>query len=374
MRRHSNQGTCRGPEVPARRGRADLLTPERPGDRSERSFLSWHRSRGPEELNGVSGYLALHERPDQAELGAHLDGALCIFAAVAVLQLRDRSAGPCRPQRGRLRARGQRDELRARRRSTTGTRSSTAPRVSATSVFQTDTADRRFTGGSKDTLDVSQWAWDSQSGPDKDDILHAYAGLYENGGDEITVFGLDRFANNGDANVGFWFFQNAIGVNADGTFSGVHKNGDVFIVSEFDSRRRRLHDRPLQWLNGGLSQVVSGDRVRRRRQRRDLRHRQRRDRAFPLAVHPQAGTGRDASRSRASSKAARTWAPSSARAPVLLDVPRRDPQLDLHHGRAQELPPRHVQYLPAADDRDPAQQRIGRLRRDRHRHGDAVRH
>lgn len=126
------------------------------------------------------------------------------------------------------------------------------------SVFQTDTANRRFTGGSKDTLDVSQWAWDSQSSPDKDDILHAYAGQYENGGDEITVFGLDRFANNGDANVGFWFFQNPIGVNANGTFSGSHKNGDVFIVSEFDSGGDVSTIVLYKWLNGGLSQIVSG--------------------------------------------------------------------------------------------------------------------
>ena len=125
-------------------------------------------------------------------------------------------------------------------------------------VFQTDTANRRFTGGSKDTLDVSQWAWDSQSSPDKDDILHAYAGQYENGGDEITVFGLDRFANNGDANVGFWFFQNPIGVNANGTFSGSHKNGDVFIVSEFDSGGDVSTIVLYKWLNGGLSQIVSG--------------------------------------------------------------------------------------------------------------------
>jgi uncharacterized repeat protein (TIGR01451 family) len=125
-------------------------------------------------------------------------------------------------------------------------------------VFQTDTAGRRFTGGSKDTLDVDQWAWDTQSVPDKDDILHAYAGEYENGGDEVTVFGLDRFANNGDANVGFWFFQQGITVNADGTFTGHHVNGDVFIVSEFDSGGDVSTIVLYKWLNGGLTQVVSG--------------------------------------------------------------------------------------------------------------------
>ena len=79
-----------------------------------------------------------------------------------------------------------------------------------TSTFIADTAGLRFTVGSKDTLDFPQNGWDVNSVPDKDDITNAYAAVYDAGGDPVLVFGLDRFANNGDASVGFWFFQQPI--------------------------------------------------------------------------------------------------------------------------------------------------------------------
>jgi hypothetical protein len=54
----------------------------------------------------------------------------------------------------------------------------------------------------------------------------------------VVFFGMDRFDNSGDAQNGFWFFQNAIslgsGKSGGGTtFNGVHKNGDVLVVSDF---------------------------------------------------------------------------------------------------------------------------------------------
>src|SRR5258708_25985650 len=49
---------------------------------------------------------------------------------------------------------------------------------------------------------------------------------------------MDRFDNSGDAQNAFWFFQNPIGlgttkVGAGQTFTGVHKNGDLLVVSDF---------------------------------------------------------------------------------------------------------------------------------------------
>lgn len=114
------------------------------------------------------------------------------------------------------------------------------------------------TGGSKDTNDVSQWKNTSGSVPDKDDITNAYAAAYRvnttSGGPQPHTwiyFGADRFANNGDSNIGFWFFQNNIGPGSGGSggtsFTGtpcpsgatncnpgdLHRDGDVFIVSAF---------------------------------------------------------------------------------------------------------------------------------------------
>ena len=98
------------------------------------------------------------------------------------------------------------------------------------------------TGGSKDVNDINQWM--HQTGdvaPDKDEILNAYAAAYvntldtanSNPGDLILYFGLDRLANNGDAQVGFWFFQSTHARNPDGTFSGVHQVGDILVLSHF---------------------------------------------------------------------------------------------------------------------------------------------
>jgi len=97
-------------------------------------------------------------------------------------------------------------------------------------------------GGSKDVNDINQWR--HQTGdvaPDKDEILNAYAAAYvnttdtanANPGDLIIYFGLDRLANNGDAQVGFWFFQGTHSLNPDGTFSGVHQVGDLLVLSHF---------------------------------------------------------------------------------------------------------------------------------------------
>src|SRR5262249_6524697 len=80
-------------------------------------------------------------------------------------------------------------------------------------------SDRIFTGGgSKDFSEINQWQHTIGSVPDKDEINDAYAALYEVSGTRFLYFGGDRFAQNGDAQIGFWFFQNAISVNPNGTF------------------------------------------------------------------------------------------------------------------------------------------------------------
>lgn len=88
-------------------------------------------------------------------------------------------------------------------------------------------------GGSKDISDLSQWKWKNGSVPDKDDIEHAYAAAYGSGGQLTLYIGADRFANSGDAMMGAWFFQDTVEAKADGTFSGQHKNGDIFWTGEF---------------------------------------------------------------------------------------------------------------------------------------------
>ncbi len=128
----------------------------------------------------------------------------------------------------------------------------------ATTGILTDTAGRRFTGGSKDTLDMPSNSWDSANVPDKDDILHAYAALYEINGNDTVVFGLDRYANNGTAHAGFWFFQDEIVANANGSFSGQRTVGDVFIVSNFTSGGDLSTIAFHTWTGSGLSAATTG--------------------------------------------------------------------------------------------------------------------
>src|SRR2546422_6519465 len=132
----------------------------------------------------------------------------------------------------------------------------------------TSTSDRAAStfngGGSKDPLDINNWAWNDGSGslPDKDNLLYAYAARYNvtgTGGTtdcasgqtcDVIYFGLDRFDNSGDAQNGFWFIQNkwGEGTNKVGGATGFSctdptpgtdpsddfpRNGDLLVVSDF---------------------------------------------------------------------------------------------------------------------------------------------
>jgi uncharacterized repeat protein (TIGR01451 family)/fimbrial isopeptide formation D2 family protein len=88
------------------------------------------------------------------------------------------------------------------------------------------------TGGSKDENDIPDWAITSTAVPDKDELTDAYAAVYQKNGDTWVYFGADRFDNDGDAQIGFWFFQNDIGI-ANGDFTGQHADGDVLVLSEY---------------------------------------------------------------------------------------------------------------------------------------------
>jgi hypothetical protein len=114
-------------------------------------------------------------------------------------------------------------------------------------------------GGSKDTLDVTQWMHTSGNVPDKDEITNAYAAAYNNAaGDLLVFFGADRFATNGDSQVGFWFFQQDVHTNANGTFSGSHTNGDLLVLSHFSQGGGVVAIEVYEWQNGGLLFLTSG--------------------------------------------------------------------------------------------------------------------
>jgi hypothetical protein len=100
--------------------------------------------------------------------------------------------------------------------------------------------DNIFVGGqSTDINDLSQWRIGQGTPQAKADLADVFAAAYEVpvGGQTHTVvnFGADRISNNGNATVGFWFFQNRITVNPNGTINGVHAVGDLLIVADYAS-------------------------------------------------------------------------------------------------------------------------------------------
>ena len=96
-------------------------------------------------------------------------------------------------------------------------------------------------GGSKDPQDINQWAWKDAGGlPDKDNLLHSFAARYATPAGQVLYFGSDRLDNSGDAQQGFWFFQNSIALGSNSVgggsgFTGVHKAGDLLVISDFSN-------------------------------------------------------------------------------------------------------------------------------------------
>lgn len=95
-------------------------------------------------------------------------------------------------------------------------------------------ADSIFTGGgSKDISDISQWRHETGNVPEKDDIRDAYAAAYFANGSLSIYFGADRFANNGDAQIGIWLFQDRVEMLPNGAFDGSHTDKDLLVLSNF---------------------------------------------------------------------------------------------------------------------------------------------
>ena len=124
-------------------------------------------------------------------------------------------------------------------------------------------------GGSKDVRDVSSWGWSGTDvAPDKDEILNAFAAGYvddvvardtstgavtegaDGTEDTILYFGADRFANDGDAAIGFWFFKNTITRNSTGGFNGSHTLGDILVVSDFSNGGGVSTINVWEWVGG----------------------------------------------------------------------------------------------------------------------------
>ncbi len=139
--------------------------------------------------------------------------------------------------------------------STTATTQTTAPKSTARTWKDASGTPEIYTGGgSKDFNDPeADWLWKPKDTvPDKDTIIHAFAARYSLAPDanncpsgidptcEVIFFGVDRFDNSGDAQLGFWLFQNKVQTTQTASqggfkFSGQHKTGDLLVISDFSN-------------------------------------------------------------------------------------------------------------------------------------------
>jgi uncharacterized repeat protein (TIGR01451 family) len=119
-------------------------------------------------------------------------------------------------------------------------------------------------GGSKDEQPISAWKWTAGAGvQDKNDIEHAFAAAYTavggaRDGHTIVYFGQDRYAQDGDAFVGFWFFKGGVSEHAGGTFNGAHQDGDILVQVNFTNGGVIQDFKISKWLSGALHQVDTG--------------------------------------------------------------------------------------------------------------------
>jgi hypothetical protein len=118
-----------------------------------------------------------------------------------------------------------------------------------------------FTQGSKDTLSIAG-GWScakSNNVGDKVDVVNAYATAFVNAAGEVFLyFALERFGNDGDSNLGFWFTRDS-GVEcevASGSakkFSGDHEDGDLLIVAELTQGGDVDTIRAYRWMDDGVT-------------------------------------------------------------------------------------------------------------------------
>ncbi|MGH9152534.1 MAG: DUF7507 domain-containing protein [Acidimicrobiales bacterium] len=149
-----------------------------------------------------------------------------------------------------------------------GTRITPLPASFVDSGFDADHAfpdTSTFTGGSKDTLDVSGWSCTGSNNlGGKFDIVNAYSTIYEvpantgtfSAGDQLLFFGIERAATEGDGAMGFWFLKDG-SVDCEKTsggkapaFTGNHVDGDIFVAAGFSNGGTEASVTAYEWKGG----------------------------------------------------------------------------------------------------------------------------
>lgn len=123
--------------------------------------------------------------------------------------------------------------------------------------------ERYFTGGgSKDDNAISQWrSTEGNPTPNKNNITNAYAKAYtDTNGHLIIAFGADRYDDEGDAAMGFWFLSNPNAVTGS-TFSGTHTDSDVLIQVDYVQGGSMAEIQIFKWQGDGTGTHGSPNKV-----------------------------------------------------------------------------------------------------------------
>jgi len=135
--------------------------------------------------------------------------------------------------------------------------------------FGNGVLDNQFTQGSKDFFFAADWRWEIGQTKAKNDLQNAAASIRPAGtvqdatgaavaGGPFLVFAGDRSSNNGDAQIGFWFFQNGTQpvTQANGTKNFAPPKhvapiiGDILVLADFTGGGRDALVTVLEWTPG----------------------------------------------------------------------------------------------------------------------------
>ena len=113
--------------------------------------------------------------------------------------------------------------------------------------FGNGVVDNQFTKGSKDFMLAADQRWVIGQTKAKNDIANGAAVLI---GTNLYFAG-DRTSNNGDAQIGFWFYLNGTGPAPEGNFAPPHVVGDLLILANFTNGGRNALVTVYKWVGTG---------------------------------------------------------------------------------------------------------------------------
>ena len=137
--------------------------------------------------------------------------------------------------------------------------------------FGNGVVDNQFTEGTKDFSLASGMVWSISQTKAKNDIANGIAVIVNsiqlNGAPYVGIgpylsFAGDRTSNNGDAQIGFWFFQNGtapVTVSGSNIFDPPKTDGDLLVLADFTGGGKNAAVTVLEWVSDGSGTYPNSD-------------------------------------------------------------------------------------------------------------------